>query len=79
MFNGLDAPQLTAGLAILAMILTGIFFVTGADSASIVMGSLGSRGTLGASRPVVIFWGVLMGGVAAVMLLTGGAYPCRRH
>lgn len=76
MFNGLDAPQLlTAGLAVLAMILTGIFFVTGADSASIVMGSLSSRGTLEPSRPVVVFWGVLMGGVAAVMLLAGGDTP----
>ena len=76
MFNGLDAPQLlTGGLVILAMVLTGIFFVTGADSASIVMGSLSSRGTLEPSRPVVIFWGVLMGGVAAVMLLAGGDTP----
>ena len=40
MFNGLDAPQLlTAGPAVLAMVLTGTFFVTGADSASIVTGN----------------------------------------
>src|SRR5690606_6919475 len=62
----------TVALAVLAMVLTGIFFVTGADSASIVTGSLSSRGSLEPSRPVVIFWGVLMGSVAAVMLLAGG-------
>ncbi|WP_372906768.1 BCCT family transporter [Kocuria flava] len=76
MFTGLDAPQaLTTGLAVLAMVLTGIFFVTGADSASIVMGSLSSRGSLEPSRPVVVLWGVLMGAVAAVMLLAGGDTP----
>ncbi|MFI7578785.1 BCCT family transporter [Kocuria kalidii] len=76
MFTGLDLPQaVTVGLAVLAMVLTGIFFVTGADSASIVTGSLSSRGSLEPSRPVVIFWGVLMGSVAAVMLLAGGDDP----
>jgi choline/carnitine/betaine transport len=76
MFTGLDLPQaFTVGLAVLAMVLTGIFFVTGADSASIVTGSLSSRGSLEPSRPVIIFWGVLMGSVAAVMLLAGGDDP----
>ncbi len=50
MLNGLGTPQwLTIGLAVLAMVLTAIFFVTGADSASIVMGSLSSRAAL--NRP----------------------------
>ncbi|RDV12362.1 BCCT family transporter [Arthrobacter sp. RT-1] len=76
MLNGLGTPQwLTVGLAILAMVLTAIFFVTGADSASIVMGSLSSRGTLKPSKPVVVFWGTLMGTVAIVMLLAGGDTP----
>ena len=76
MFNSLGTPQaLTIGLAVLAMVLTAIFFVTGADSASIVMGSLSSRGSLEPSKPVVIFWGVMMGAVAAVMLLAGGDTP----
>jgi choline/carnitine/betaine transport len=76
MFTGLDLPQaFTVALAVLAMVLTGIFFVTGADSASIVTGSLSSRGSLEPSRPVIVFWGVLMGSVAAVMLLAGGDDP----
>jgi hypothetical protein len=36
------------------------------------MGSLSERGTLSPSRKTVIFWGVVMGAVAAVMLLIGG-------
>ena len=63
-----------AGLTtVLVMVLVGIFFVSGADAASIVMGTLSEKGTTEPSRPTVIFWGVLTGGVAAVMLLAGGA------
>jgi hypothetical protein len=53
------------------MVLVAIFFVSGADAASIVMGSLSQRGTLEPSRWVVVFWGVVMGSVAAIMLLLG--------
>jgi choline/carnitine/betaine transport len=76
MFNNLGTPQaITIGLAVLAMVLTSIFFITGADSASVVMGSMSSRGTLEPSKPVVVFWGSLIGAVAAVMLIAGGDTP----
>ncbi|WP_243744569.1 BCCT family transporter [Streptomyces hainanensis] len=58
--------------ALLVMVLVGIFFVSGADAASIVMGTLSQRGTLEPSRLVVVFWGALTGAVAAVMLMIGG-------
>ncbi len=54
------------------MLLVAIFFVSGADAASIVMGTLSERGTLAPSRKTVIFWGAATGAVAAVMLLVGG-------
>ena len=54
------------------MVLVGIFFVSGADAASVVMGTLSQRGTLTPARSVVVFWGVATGSVAAVMLLVGG-------
>jgi choline-glycine betaine transporter len=57
------------------MVLIGIFFVTGADSASLVMSSLSSNGSNEPSRGLVIFWGLLTGAVAAVMLLAGGDVP----
>jgi len=58
--------------SILVMVLVGIFFVSGADAASIVMGALSQRGALEPNRAIVVFWGVATGGVAAVMLLVGG-------
>ncbi|WP_411731528.1 BCCT family transporter [Paeniglutamicibacter sp.] len=69
------SPGVTLAIAILAMVLVGIFFVTGADSASIVMGSLSTNGRLEPSRRVIVFWGVLTGAVAAIMLLAGGDDP----
>jgi choline/carnitine/betaine transport len=66
---------LTGAVIVLAMVLVAIFFVTGADAASIVMGSLSSNGAEHPRRPVVIFWGALTGAVAAVMLLAGGDEP----
>lgn len=66
---------LTVGVIVLAMVLVAIFFVTGADAASIVMGSLSSNGAEHPRRGVVIFWGSLTGAVAAVMLLAGGDEP----
>lgn len=75
-FQNLGMPGwATAAVGVLAMVLVGIFFVTGADSASIVMGALSSNGSLNPRRGVVIFWGVLTGAVAAVMLLAGGDDP----
>lgn len=59
--------------SIVVMVLVAIFFVSGADAASIVMGSLSERGTIEPSRRTVIFWGVATGAVAAVMLLVGGS------
>lgn len=58
--------------SIVVMVLVGIFFVSGADAASIVMGSLSERGALEPRKRTVVFWGVATGGVAAVMLLVGG-------
>ncbi|MFC8373408.1 BCCT family transporter [Streptomyces sp. NPDC057239] len=57
--------------SLLVMILVGIFFVSGADAASIVMGTLSQKGALEPSRWMVVFWGVVTGAVAAIMLLVG--------
>jgi len=59
-------------LSVLAMVLIAIFFVSGADAASVVMGTLSSRGSIEPARWVVIFWGIVMGGIAIVMLLVSG-------
>jgi choline/carnitine/betaine transport len=72
LFAMLGELPLATLTSILVMVLVSIFFVSGADAASIVMGSLSERGALEPSRATVIFWGVATGGVAAVMLLVGG-------
>jgi choline-glycine betaine transporter len=66
---------LTAAVIVLAMVLVAIFFITGADSASIIMASLSSNGSSDPKRGLVIFWGLLTGAVAAVMMLAGGDVP----
>ena len=73
LFQLLGEYPLAGVTAVLVMLLVGIFFVSGADAASIVMGTLSEKGTTEPSRKTVIFWGVLTGAVAAVMLLVGGS------
>ncbi|EME19519.1 BCCT family transporter [Rhodococcus triatomae] len=72
LFGMLDNLPLAGISTVLVMILVAIFFVSGADAASMVMGSLSQRGTLSPQRWNVVFWGALTGGVAALMLWTGG-------
>ncbi|MFD3517123.1 BCCT family transporter [Streptomyces sp. NPDC058657] len=57
--------------SVLVMVLVGIFFVSGADAASIVMGTLSQKGSFEPTKMVVVFWGVVTGAVAAIMLLIG--------
>ncbi|WP_446461109.1 BCCT family transporter [Streptomyces sp. BRA346] len=72
LFGVLDQYPMASIMSVIVMILVGIFFVSGADAASIVMGTLSQKGSFEPSRFVVIFWGVVTGAVAAVMLLVGG-------
>ncbi|MBZ5739905.1 BCCT family transporter [Nocardioides sp. GBK3QG-3] len=73
LFSTLEAYPVATIASVVVMVLVAIFFVSGADAASIVMGTLSERGTLEPSRKTVIFWGVATGAVAAVMLLVGGS------
>jgi choline/carnitine/betaine transport len=72
LFTALAELPLAQITAIVVMVLVGIFFISGADAASIVMGTLSHRGSLRPSRLTVVFWGVATGAVAAIMLLIGG-------
>jgi choline/carnitine/betaine transport len=72
LFGMLDALPFGAITSVLAMVVIGIFFVTSADSASIVMGTLSQRGQPEPNRPIVVFWGLCLGGIATVMMLVGG-------
>lgn len=72
LFAMLDALPLGTVTSWVAMILVMTYFVTSADSASLVMGSLSSRGSLHPPTWLVVTWGVLMAAVAAVLLVAGG-------
>ncbi|GAA5131230.1 BCCT family transporter [Pseudonocardia adelaidensis] len=71
LFGLLHAMPLGGVLSVIAMILVAIFFVSGADAASVVTGTLSQRGSIEPHRWVVIFWGVVMGAIAAIMLTIG--------
>ena len=72
LFTLLDQFPFATVASVVVIVLVAIFFVSGADAASIVMGSLSERGTIEPSRATVVFWGAATGAVAAVMLLVGG-------
>ena len=71
LFGLLNTLPLGGLLSVLAMTLIAIFFVSGADAASVVMGTLSQRGSIEPTRWVVVFWGIVMGAIAAIMLLVG--------
>ncbi|MGW0020866.1 BCCT family transporter [Rhodococcus sp. NPDC003382] len=73
LFGMLGNLPLVGVSTFVVMLLVAIFFVSGADAASMVMGTLTQRGTLSPGRWIVVFWGALTGGVAALLLWTGGS------
>ncbi|CAL9611177.1 Glycine betaine transporter BetP [Streptomyces sp. enrichment culture] len=72
LFAMLDALPIGTVTSFVAMVLVMTYFITSADSAALVMGSLTSRGALHPSSWLVVVWGVLMAAVAAVLLVVGG-------
>ncbi|HLU57316.1 MAG TPA: BCCT family transporter [Pseudonocardia sp.] len=73
LFGLLHSLPLGGVVSVVAMTLTAIFFVSGADAASVVTGTLSQRGSIEPDRWVVVFWGVVMGAIAAIMLAVGAA------
>lgn len=78
LFDTLREFPLSGVTVALAIFLIAIFFVTGADSASIVMGMLSQHGEEEPRRTLVVFWGVAMGCVAALLLWQGGLEALQR-
>ena len=72
LFSTLAQFPLASMTSFIAILLVGIFFISGADAASVVMGMLSSRGTLNPKGTIVALWGTLTGAAAAVALLFGG-------
>jgi choline/carnitine/betaine transport len=71
-FAALQHYPFFIGAAIVVMVLTAVFFISGADAGALVLGTLSSRGRKEPWKPLVILWAVLTGAVAAVLLFVGG-------
>lgn len=65
----LPLPALTSAFTVILVVL---FFITGADSNTYVLGTLTSGGNMYPKRPILAVWGLLTGVCAIVLLLVGG-------
>jgi choline-glycine betaine transporter len=72
MFVMLSEFPLAQVLSVAAIALVAVFFVTSSDSGSLVVDHLTSGGKLHSPTRQRVFWAVLEGIVAAVLLLGGG-------
>ena len=72
LFDVLHQLPLPLVTSVVAMIAVVIFFVTSADSASLVMGQMSQRGKPVPSRWVTITWGIALAAIATTLLLAGG-------
>ena len=69
LYQGLPASTL---LSLLTVLIVAVFFITSADSGSLVIDVLASGGQLHTSRTQRVGWAVLLGVVAISLLLSGG-------
>ncbi|WP_293698124.1 BCCT family transporter [uncultured Agrococcus sp.] len=65
----LPLGMITSAIAMIAVI---VFFVTAADSASIVMASMSQSGRPEPAKWVTVVWGLLLALIASALLLAGG-------
>lgn len=63
---------MTTILSLLSILLIFTFLVTSADSATYILASMTSHGSLTPALSVKIVWGILMSAIAAVLLAAGG-------
>lgn len=72
LFAFLEHYPFAGALSIVAILLLIIFFVTSADSATVVLGSLTSGGDMIIPNYKKTVWGLSLSAVAIVLLATGG-------
>ncbi len=72
LFAMLEAYPMTTVLSIIGIILVSVFFVTSSDSGSLVVDHLTSGGKLDSPVPQRVFWAIMEGVIAAVLLIGGG-------
>lgn len=72
LFDTLNSLPFGFVISILALILVSIFFITSADSATFVLGSMSTGGSENPSPLVKLAWGVVIALFASVLLYAGG-------
>ena len=72
LFAMLESYPFTTVLSIIGIILVTVFFITSSDSGSLVVDHLTSGGKLDSPVPQRVFWAIMEGVIAAVLLIGGG-------
>ncbi|MGN7410847.1 BCCT family transporter [Sporosarcina sp. SAFN-010] len=72
LFETFQHMPLTGLLTFLAILLIFTFLITSADSATYILASMTTKGSLFPPMVVKMTWGVLMSAIAAVLLYAGG-------
>lgn len=77
LFQTFDVLPLTSIMSIAAILLIFTFLVTSADSATFILASMTSFGSLNPPTLFKLIWGVLMASIAAILLFSGGLEALR--
>lgn len=72
MFEGLDAGGLGSVLSVLAVLLLATYFITSADSGTLVLCILDSGGNTEPPQGIRVLWGVVIACIAGALLYAGG-------
>ncbi|WP_100009793.1 glycine betaine uptake BCCT transporter [Lentibacillus sediminis] len=72
LFNMFDQLPMSGLLSMIAIFLIVSFFVTSADSATLILGIQSTNGNLQPANSVKVIWGLAQSSVALVLLYVGG-------
>jgi glycine betaine transporter len=72
LFTVLEQYPMGTLMSLIAIFLIGTFFITSADSATFVLGTLTTNGSLNPPNHIKFTWGVIQSLAAAILLWSGG-------
>ncbi|MYL51285.1 BCCT family transporter [Halobacillus litoralis] len=72
LFEAYEYLPLTGILSFLSILLIATFLITSADSATYILASMTTNGSLTPALAIKVIWGVLMAAIAGVLLVAGG-------
>ncbi|WLR48210.1 BCCT family transporter [Halobacillus litoralis] len=72
LFEAFEYLPLTGILSFLSILLIATFLITSADSATYILASMTTNGSLTPALAIKVIWGVLMAAIAGVLLVAGG-------